>query len=173
MPKKYLFLTLITLLCFASSSGAQQVRIHGVVTDSNGDPLPGAGVLIQGTSTGAISAADGTWQLNAKKGDVLEFSCLGYLSQSVPVGDSDPIFVSLTEDVTLLDETVVVGYATMKKRDLVGAVDQVDSKVISNRPATSLGRSLQGQIDRFRLALRISRRTHTNSPRHLPRSDPG
>ncbi len=146
MPKKYLFLTLITLLCFASSSGAQQVRIHGVVTDSNGDPLPGAGVLIQGTSTGAISAADGTWQLNAKKGDVLEFSCLGYLSQSVPVGDSDPIFVSLTEDVTLLDETVVVGYATMKKRDLVGAVDQVDSKVISNRPATSLGRSLQGQI---------------------------
>ena len=146
MLKKYLYLTLLALLCFATGLGAQQTRVRGVVTDANGEPVPGVSVLIQGTSSGVVTASDGSWQLNAAKGDVLEIACLGYLTQTVVVGDRDFIGTKLDEDVTLLDETVVVGYATMKKRDLVGAVDQVDSKVLGNRPATSVGRSLQGQI---------------------------
>ena len=130
MLKKYLYLTLLALLCFATGLGAQQTRVRGVVTDKDGEPVPGVSVLIQGTSSGVVTASDGSWQLNAAKGDVLEIACLGYLTQTVVVGDRDFIGTKLDEDVTLLDETVVVGYATMKKRDLVGAVDQVDSKVL-------------------------------------------
>ena len=143
--KKYLFLTILATLCFAAGLRAQG-RVGGVVTDANGNPVPGVSVLIRGTGTGAVTASDGSWQLRASKGDVLEIACLGYLPQTVVVGDGALLNISLEEDATLLDETVVVGYATMKKRDLVGAVDQIDSKTLSNRPATSVGRSLQGQI---------------------------
>jgi TonB-linked SusC/RagA family outer membrane protein len=131
---------------FGLISLAQQRNINGVVSDSEGHPVPGVGVLVKGTSTGTVSILDGTWQIRASKGDVLVFSCLGYATIEVTVGDNSFISVTLKEDTTLLEETVVVGYATMKKRDLVGAVDHVDSKTIANRPASSLGRSLQGQI---------------------------
>lgn len=143
--KKYLILPLLALFCFGFASQAQQV-VRGVVRDSDGQPIPGAGIVVKGTNSGTITGTDGEWAISASSGDILEISCLGYHSVSLAVSGRTRIDVVLEDDTTVLDETVVVGYATMKKRDLVGAVDQVDSKVISNRPATSLGRSLQGQI---------------------------
>lgn len=144
--KKKLILSLFTFFCAALTAGAQQIVVRGVVSDSGGEPIPGAVVVVRGTGNGTVTGTDGEWKISAPSDAVLEFSCLGYHSLTERINGRNIIDVVLTEDTTVLEETVVVGYATMKKRDLVGAVDQVDSKVISNRPATSLGRSLQGQI---------------------------
>ena len=80
MLKKCLYLTLLALLCFATGLGAQQARIRGVVTDANGEPVPGVSVLIQGTSTGVVTASDGSWQLTAAKGDYLKALSKLYLA---------------------------------------------------------------------------------------------
>lgn len=146
MARKIKLLPLLLLLFSFALTLRAQNKVGGIVLDSKGDPVPGAGIVVRGTRTGTVSGIDGTWQLTVSKGNTLDVTCLGYKSIAVVVGDSDIISIVLEEDAALLDETVVVGYATMKKRDLVGAVDQVDSKVLDNRPATSVGRSLQGQI---------------------------
>lgn len=141
-------LTLTLSLFFAVTVFAQNRTITGTVRDSNGDPLPGVGIILQGTTRGAMSTVDGTFSLSVPAGAaVLEFSSMGYESQTitVPVGQNS-INVTLAEDTMSLEETVVVGYGTQKKVNLTGAVTAVDSKELENRSARSLGFMLQGQV---------------------------
>lgn len=160
---KKLFAVLVILLLAGSFVFAQQ-RISGKVTDANGEGLVGVSVLVKGTTSGTVTNLDGSWSLNSvKKGATLVFSCIGFASQEIAVDDRAVINVRLDEDKLYLDETVVVGYATMKKRDLIGAVDAIGSEAIGNRASSNLTRALQGEIAGLNITFNDSKPSHGGS----------
>lgn len=101
-------------------------KITGVITDPNGEAIIGANVMEKGTGNGTITDIDGKFTLNASEGSVLTISYIGYAAQEVKVkaGKND-LNITLTEDTEILEEVVVVGYGTMRKKDLTGAVAQI------------------------------------------------
>lgn len=101
-------------------------QISGIVTDASGTPLPGATVLVKGTSNGTTTDFDGNFSLKADGGKELEVSYLGFSSEIIPI-HSSVINLSLQEDVSVLDEVVVVGYASKRKSDRTGAVSTVNA----------------------------------------------
>lgn len=120
-------------------------RVSGTVTDASG-PVIGATVMQKGTTNGTITDMDGKFSLDGvKKGDVIQITYIGYIMQEITY-TGKPIQVKLVEDSKKLDEVVVVGYATVKKANLTGAVSAVDSKVLEDRPIINLGQGLQGTI---------------------------
>jgi TonB-linked SusC/RagA family outer membrane protein len=122
-------------------------RISGRVTDAaRGEALIGVNVLIKGTATGAITDMDGNFAIeNAPENAVLSVSYIGYLSQEIPVNNQSVIDIALAEDTQKLDEVVVVGYGSFKKRDLTGAVSQVKGEDIATLPLRSASDALQGK----------------------------
>lgn len=128
-----------------SSPEMVQERVTGTVTDASG-PVIGATVMQKGTTNGTITDMDGKFSLDGvKKGDVIQITYIGYIMQEITY-TGKPIKVTLVEDSKKLDEVVVVGYATVKKANLTGAVSAVDSKVLEDRPIINLGQGLQGTI---------------------------
>ena len=119
---------------------AQNRTVQGTVLDTAGQPVPGAGIVLQGTTNGTITAADGTYSLRVPATDVVvEFSSLGYQTQTVDVpANRSLVNVTLAEDNLTLEETVVVGYGVQKKVNLTGAITAIDSKTIENRSAHNL-----------------------------------
>lgn len=133
----------------ASSAGesGKSLEISGTVTDKNGEPLIGVGVTLQGTSTGAITDADGRYTLSVPSGNtVLEFAYLGFASYTTTVGNRNVIDVVMSEDVQYLDEVVVVGYGTQKKVNLTGSVSMVTSEDMASRPISNVSSGLQGLL---------------------------
>lgn len=133
---------LILLLCLwmvaSMQAIAQSVQVKGKVFDSSTkEALPGVNIILKGTTFGTISNADGSYSINAPKGGVLVFSFVGYLSEEVTVGDQPSIDVTLSPDVTKLNEVVVIGYGTVKKGDATGSVVAVDSKDFNKGAITS------------------------------------
>ncbi len=127
-------------------SGAQaQTTINGKVLDQNQEALIGVSVTVKGTTVGTITDVEGKFSLNASPTDVLVFSYIGYVSQSVPVNNQSVINVSLAEDRALLEEVVVVGYGVTQKRDLTGSVGSVDAKQLNDMPSSRLDQVLQGR----------------------------
>ncbi|MGF7232880.1 SusC/RagA family TonB-linked outer membrane protein, partial [Arachidicoccus sp.] len=120
--------------------------IHGTITDTTGKPIAGASVTISGFKKGAITNADGTYRLEAKKGDVIQISFIGYKTKEVTVKDNDEINVQLIVEITELNNLVIVGYGKQKKIDLTGAVATVSSKELENRPVTNVSSALAGLI---------------------------
>ncbi|CAM4291804.1 SusC/RagA family TonB-linked outer membrane protein [Zobellia nedashkovskayae] len=123
-----------------------QQQITGAVLDNAGIPLAGVNVLIDGTTTGTQTDFDGRYTIAASSGDVLVFSYIGMKTQSLTVGASSSIDVTMEEDAASLDEVVVIGYGTQKKSDLTGAVGSVSSAELQERPAASLTQSLSGKM---------------------------
>lgn len=118
--------------------------IRGVVQDALG-PIPGANIVIKGTTNGIITDTDGNYTLeDVPTNAILQVSFMGYLSQEIKVGDQSVIDILLKENTQLLDEVVVVGYGTQKKVNLTGAVTQVTSKDMENRPVGKVTQMLQG-----------------------------
>lgn len=101
--------------------------IQGVVTDANGEPIIGANIMIEGTTTGTITDFDGRFTLDVPENATLQISYIGFVSQNVKVNGRKDITVKLVEDAKTLDEVVVVGYGTMKKSDLTGSVSSITS----------------------------------------------
>lgn len=99
--------------------------VSGIIRDASGEPIIGASVLLKGTSTGTVSDADGHFTLKAPAGSVLRITYIGYEAQEVKIGSKRTLDITLQEDGQMLSEVVVVGYGTMKKKDLTGAVSQV------------------------------------------------
>lgn len=133
----------------------QKQQVKGCVRDQSGEPLTGVTVRIQGTSQGTITDIDGNYTLSVPgKQTKIEFSFIGYNTQVLTAGNQKTLNVMLKEDVKTLDEVVVVGYGTMKKRDLVGAVDHINADALEGRSAPSLTRSLQGQIPNLNISMR-------------------
>lgn len=124
----------------------QSSSCNGVVVDRNGETVIGASVVVKGTTNGTITGLEGEFSIpNVKKGDIIVISYVGYTTQEIP-WDGKPLNVVLKEDTETLDEVVVVGYATVKKANLTGAVSAVDEKVLAERPIVNLGQGLQGTI---------------------------
>lgn len=124
----------------------EQATVTGKVTDEAGVPLPGASVQVKGTKTGAVTSFDGDYSIIIPNGGTtLVISYLGFVTQEIVIGGQTTINVTLSEDSTSLDEVVVVGYGTQRKRDLVGAISQVkgDDLILSSAP--SVGHVLQGK----------------------------
>jgi len=111
----------------ASAQQTSGNTIQGVVTDANGEPIIGANIMIEGTTTGTITDFDGRFTLDVPENATLQISYIGFVSQNVKVNGRKDITVKLVEDAKALDEVVVVGYGTMKKSDLTGSVSSITS----------------------------------------------
>ena len=144
-PAKKLFLA---LLCVGLAwSLSAQTTVTGIVTDESGEPLIGAGVMVEGTQVGTVTGIDGDYSLTVPAGAVnLVFSYIGFASQTVAINGRTRIDVVLGADQTYLDEVVVVGYATVKRRDLLGSVASVSSEKIAEQPVTTVSQALSGKM---------------------------
>lgn len=140
MIKKILFLFFVV---FAATAYSQDVTITGTVTDANSEPLVGVNVLVKGTTTGAITDIDGNFSVSGKKGSTLVFSYIGMLTQEV-VYKGTALRVVMKDDSKALEEVVVIGYQTVKKSDLTGAVAVVDTKEMKKSAAGTLASQMQG-----------------------------
>lgn len=121
--------------------------VSGVVYDSDGLPVIGAGVMVKGSLHGTVTDEDGRWTLELEDDNVtLEISSMGYQSQSVAVKGRSDFTVTLTSDTQYLDEVVVVGYGTQKKVNLTGSVSMVTSEDMASRPLSNMSSGLQGLL---------------------------
>src|SRR5690606_26451873 len=138
----FLFMWLFPLCLFA-----QNITVRGTVTDNNNEPLIGVTVQVQGTATGTITDMDGNFVLpDVPSSGILEISYVGMQRQTVPVDGRTFISVVLAEDTETLDELVVIGYGTVRKRDLTGAVTSVSNQEIVISPTNNVMEALAGKI---------------------------
>jgi TonB-linked SusC/RagA family outer membrane protein len=136
---------MVSLFMLANPLAAQTgFTVKGTVADNTGFPLPGAAIYEKGTSNGTITDLDGNFELRvARKGAILTVSFMGYTSKEV-TANATHLKITLVEDSKLLDEVVVVGYGTMKKRDVTGAITSISSEAIEKKMATNVFEALQG-----------------------------
>ncbi|WP_287621267.1 TonB-dependent receptor [Parabacteroides sp.] len=123
----------------------QEGSLKGTVSDSFG-PVAGASIVVKGTTNGTVTDMNGNFVLDVKKGDVIQVSFIGYLTQEFKYNGEPSINVSLQEDTQKLDEVIVVGYGTQQKANLSGAVAQLDSKELTSRPISNVSSGLQGMM---------------------------
>ena len=135
-------LTCVTLLLGAVAYA--QGDPSGKVVDSNGEPIIGASVIVKGTVIGVMTDIDGKFTIKAQNGATLEVSCIGYVTKTVAAAPG--LTVVLEDDTKMLEETVVIGYGSVKKTDLTSAVASMDSKAIQDRPLARAEQALQGQL---------------------------
>jgi TonB-linked SusC/RagA family outer membrane protein len=141
---KYLFFTLFALLC-TFNINAQKTSIRGTVTDANdGSPIPGVTVIIEGTSKGTTTDFDGNYILSATIGQTLMFNYIGMTAQSLKI-KSSTVNAKLSAQVEDLDEVVVIGYGTIKKKEVTGAVVKIKAEALEKVNSSDLGNILQGQ----------------------------
>jgi len=146
-PYHYLkkFVLVLSCFCYAVLCSAQ-TTISGVVTDAGtGESLIGVNVIIDGTSEGTTTDIDGSYQLLAPDGALLVFSYIGFEAQTIEVAGSQTIDVGLEPEATGLEEVVVIGYGTAKKRDLTGSVASVSSEEVQASASLSADQALQGR----------------------------
>ncbi|MBQ9463131.1 MAG: TonB-dependent receptor [Bacteroidales bacterium] len=146
--KKQILITLLFLALGSLALSAQnRVKVSGTVLDKDGQAVIGAGVLEQGTLNGAVTDMDGKYTIEVASGSsVLEFTCIGYQAVQETVGSRSSINVIMQDDNKLLDEVVVIGYGTVKKKDLTGAVAAVDGGKLSQVQGVGLSQALQGTM---------------------------
>lgn len=145
MGKRF-FTALLALLLIGVQAFAQSA-VSGKVTDEAGEPCVGANVLIKGTTTGTMTDLDGNYSLpHVKQGSILVFSSIGYTSQEVRLGSSSVVNVVLKSDADFLNEVVIVGYGTAKRKDLTGSLTQIDNKLIASQNSSSATKALEGAV---------------------------
>ncbi len=141
MKKAFL---LVMLLGFAVWSYSQSLTIKGKVTDEQGQSIPGVTVLVVGTTAGTATDLNGNYELKTD-GKSLKFSFIGFISQEIPINGRTTIDIVLKEDLKILNEVVVVGYGTQKKKDITTAVSVVGEKELKDRPLFNAAQALQGK----------------------------
>lgn len=141
MTKRLFYILAVVLLPMM----LQAKVVTGQVVDMNGEPIIGANVVVKGTTAGTITDFDGNYSIEVQENATLIFSYLGMITQEIPV-TSDNISVALKEDNQVLDEVVVTGYGTTKKRDLVTAVSSVNADQLKDIPVSSAAEALQGKL---------------------------
>ena len=138
---KWIFTLLVALSM--QFSFAQEKTVSGVVSDATG-PIPGANVVVKGTNRSVQSDFNGTYSIKAKAGETLVFSFVGMNNSSATVGASSTVNVKMTSDSQNLEEVVVVGYGTQKKRDVNGAISKIGGDKIRDIPVQSFDQALSG-----------------------------
>ena len=146
-------LILTVILMFSVTLFAQEgVLIKGtVVSATDNMPVPGVNVIVANTSRGTTTDFDGKYQIQVDKGETLQFSYVGYISQTKIVDGQTIINISLIEDLAKLDEVVVVGYGTRKKSHLTGAVAKIGGDDVAAVQATRVDEALAGKLELLRL----------------------
>lgn len=141
----YSAVAILMFFC-AVGANAQTKQVSGQIKDSYGGPLPGASVIVQGTTIGTISDIEGKYSIKADANDVLVFSFIGMSPQSIKVGEQQTINVTLSEDAIGLDEVVAIGYGTMKRSDLSGASSTLKADDYKDMPTVDIAQSIQGRV---------------------------
>lgn len=133
---------------FTAFDGFAQKKVSGkVISQSDNEPLPGVTVFLKGTTTGTVTNIDGNYAINVNSNDdVLVFSMVGMTAQEIKVGAQSEINITLETQITGLDEVVVVGYGTMKRSDITGAIASVRKEDITANKAGNALEALQGKI---------------------------
>ncbi len=139
--KKILTLILLIPLTFFGQSN----EVSGTITNEAEESIPFANVLIKDTSNGVTSDFDGNYKIRVSKGETLVFSFIGYHTQEITIADTNVIDITLISSKETLDEVVVVGYGTTKRKDLTGAISSVSSEEILEQPALSAMEAIQGR----------------------------
>ena len=137
-----LFLSMLCLVAFA-----QGHQVSGIVKDATGESLIGANVLVKGTTNGAITDFEGKFSLSdVKSSDILVFSYIGCVTQEIKVGNQTQFDVTLNDDSQALEEVVVIGYGTVKRKDLTGSVTSVGADKLAAVPVASATEALTGKM---------------------------
>ncbi|MBL6665628.1 MAG: TonB-dependent receptor plug domain-containing protein, partial [Flavobacteriaceae bacterium] len=138
---------LVTLMIFFTFNLSFSKRtIEGNVSDESGVPLPGVNVIIKGTQSGTSTDFDGNYSISTADDDVITFSFVGFLDKEIEVATADSFDISMEMGSDELEEIVLTGYGSVKKRDLTGAIAQIKSEVIQRSNPTQAAASLQGQV---------------------------
>jgi TonB-linked SusC/RagA family outer membrane protein len=149
LPNNEILANIVTLKATEKLNPVLQKTVKGIVRDADGLPLPGISILEKGTKNGTSTNEKGQFSIAVKGPDaVLIVSSIGFLQKEVTLKGNN-VTIIMESDKKALEEVVVVGYGTQKKANLTGAVSQIDSKMLENRPTTNLGQALQGLIPNF------------------------
>ncbi|MDR1724340.1 MAG: carboxypeptidase-like regulatory domain-containing protein, partial [Tannerella sp.] len=157
MNKKLIFFRSSTLrralclLCIAMSfslTALAQKQVTGTVTDADGEPVIGANIAEKGTNNGTITNADGQFRLTVKEGAVLRVSYIGYITQEIAVANRTTLTISLAEDTQALEEVIIIGYGTAKRKDFAGSVVTVrlEDSPVALAPNLNALESLKGNV---------------------------
>ena len=149
--KTKLFVAVLFLLC-VNLNAQNDLTIKGAVVSAvDSLPIAGANIIIKGTSKGATTDFDGNYEIKAKNGEVLEFSYLGFVTKTVIVGQNTTINVTLAEDVSALDQVVVVAYGDQKQKNVTSALTKVDGDEIQDRAVARVEDALRGKVAGLRI----------------------
>ncbi len=143
MKLKILLLLAIVFSTFAMA----QSQVTGIVLDDNNSPLPGASIIEEGTTNGVVSDFDGNFAISVNNSNgTLTVSYIGYETKKIALDGSSTYSITLAESSTGLDEVVVIGYGSVKRSDLTGAVESLGTQELTQQKKTNLGQALQGRI---------------------------
>lgn len=136
-------LSMLLVACLICLTSFAQSSVTGNVKDKTGEPIVGASILIKGTSTGTVTDVNGNFTVQkVKPTDVLVISSIGFATQNVKVGNESKLNVTLEDDMANLEEVVVVGYGTMKRKDLTGSVASVTGEALAKNPVSTIAEAL-------------------------------
>lgn len=162
LTKKVLAISAFLLLGFYA--WGQKVHVSGKVTDAaTGEPIPGAVLFVRGEAGGTATDMSGAYTISVSADATLVCSCIGYAEVEQAVGGRSVLNFSLAVDAEMLEETVVVGYGTLKKSQLVGSVEQISGEVLEDRVNASVSRTLQGQVPGLNIIQVDGKPTHGGS----------
>ncbi|MEN9918250.1 MAG: hypothetical protein RL662_686 [Bacteroidota bacterium] len=157
---KMIFFLSFCLLSLATN--AQTKSIKGVVTDVQGETLIGVSVIVKGSTTGTVTDFDGAYTISAKSGDVVVFSYLGMLSQSITLGNQNKLDVIMKGDANVLEEAVVIGYGSAKAKDLTSPIATIKTQDLERQLTASPMQGLQGKVSGIEI-------TNTGQPGSSPK----
>ena len=159
-----LTLTALFLMLDSLAVSAQTATVKGIVSEKgSGYPAIGAAVMVKGSTRGVSTDAEGNYSIEAKPEDVLVVQSFGFKTCEIPVQGRELINIVIEEDTMMLEETVVVGYGTLKKTQLVGAVENISGENLENRTNTNVARSLQGQVAGLNIIQSDGKPNHTGA----------
>ncbi|MCH5719311.1 carboxypeptidase-like regulatory domain-containing protein [Niabella hibiscisoli] len=143
--RKFLMLLFI-LGCVPVAFSQQERTVGGRVVNASDEPLVGVSVTLKGSGNTSLTKSDGTFEMKVTPGAVLSFSYIGYLPLEQAVGDKSEWTIVLREEDKSLEQVVVVGYGTQKRKDLTGAVSSVSGTELAKVPVQNVGQALQGRL---------------------------
>ena len=153
---KEMTISFFLIALFAFNVQAQKQVVTGLIKAGNYNVLQGINIGVKGTTKGTVSDANGKYSIEVSSKEILVFTMVGYQKKEILVGSRSIIDVILDEDITSLQEVVVVGYGTQKKSDLTGAVSSVNLETLRNAPNTNIGQYLQGTVPGLNVGLSTS-----------------
>jgi len=145
MKRKMIHIFYVLLIGVILPISAQEKNVNGTIVDTEGIPLPGATVSVKGTSVGAVSDFDGNFSLKANEGSTLVISFLGYSNKEIEIGTQTSFNIILEPSLNQLDETIIIGYGSVRKEDLTGSVAVITEKSFNQGPSVGVENLIQGR----------------------------